>query len=129
MNVCVILGIQGPEAKCEALSQKAVRFEELKAWGAAPTFEQMNEYTRVNLRVRFLKGFCPSALADLNEKIFSKMGAQNMAHKKFPLTNQLLMSPDILTSGAFTRSKDVDQVPAWRDGAAGRALQALRRNN
>ena len=85
----------------------------------------MNEYTRLNLRVRFLKGFSASALEDLNTKIFCRMGALGMASKKFPLTNQLLMSSDILTSEAFSRSKDIEQVPGWRDGASGRALQAL----
>ena len=35
----------------------------------------------------------------------------------------MLMSPDLLLSGAFSRATDIEQVPAWRDGARGQELQ------
>ena len=35
----------------------------------------------------------------------------------------MLMSPDLLLSGAFSRRTDIEHVPAWRDGARGQELQ------
>ena len=35
----------------------------------------------------------------------------------------MLMSPDLLLGGAFSRATDIEQVPAWRDGARGQELQ------
>ena len=48
-----------------------VKLGDLQAWKAETTFEMMSNYAMVNQRVRFLKGFDETALADLNTKLFS----------------------------------------------------------
>ena len=45
------------------------------------TFELMPKYAMVNQRVRFLKGFDDTALADLNSQLFSVMGEKGIAHR------------------------------------------------
>ena len=77
----------------------------------------------VNQRVRFLKGFDDTALAELNSQLFSVMGEKGISHCKFPLGHAILMSADLLRSSAFGRAKDIEQVLAWRDGARGQELQ------
>ena len=49
-----------------------------------------------------------------NSQLFSVMGEKGIA---------MLMSPDLLLSGAFSRATDIEQVPARRHGARGQELQ------
>ena len=74
------------------------------------------------IRDSFLKGFCPAALQLLLTTV-AKWGEFGLASKHFPVNRSLLMSPEILTSTSFTKSRDKESVPAWRDGAAGSSLQ------
>ena len=45
------------------------------------------------------------------------------ANGKRPANSSILMEPALLVAAAFERESDKVQVPAWRDGAAGEALQ------
>ena len=109
-------------ARVAALANN-VKLGDLQTWKAETTFEMMSSYAMVNQRVRFLKGFDETALAYLNTQLFSVMGEKGIAHRKFPLGHAILMSPDLLLSSAFMRAKDIEQVPAWRDGGRGQELQ------
>ena len=94
--------------------------KELK--GAQTPHPQMNSYSAIMLRLRFLKGFSAAGITGLQE-IFERMGSMGLADRPFPISGSILMSPDILTSAAFTTSAEKDKVPAWRDGAMGDTLQ------
>ena len=88
----------------------------------------MLNYAMVNQRVRFLKGFDDTALADFNSQLFSVMGEKGIAHRKFPLRRSILRSPDLLQSSAFGRAKDIEQVPVGPrdfDGSRPVAQQVL----
>jgi hypothetical protein len=52
-----------------------------------------------------------------------EIGRRGLAGKVYPLSRAVLMDSAILTSAAFFLAKERDEVPAWRDGAAGEALQ------
>ena len=119
-----LLGKNPPtmESKVASLAKKDIGIRELNKWKAEPMFEDIKNYYGITNRLRFLKGFDPKA-RDALDNFFSNMGARGVSHRKFPLSNSILLSPDILTSAAFTRGKEQDSVPAWRDGAAGAVLQ------
>ena len=99
-------------ARVAALANN-IKLGDLQTWKAETTFEMMSSYAMVNQRVRFLKGFDETALAYLNTQLFSVMGENGIAHRKFPLGHAILMSPDMLLSSAFSRAKDIGQVLAW----------------
>ena len=119
-----LLGSQPPTlenklAVMRPLNVKAVK--ELK--GAVPAHPQMNSYSAIMLRQRFLKGFSEDGIRGLHELLYERMGKEGIADKPLPIPSTILMSPDILTSTAFSTSAEKDKVPAWRDGALGTALQ------
>ena len=57
-------------ARVAALANN-IKLADLQKWEAETTFESMANYAMVNQRVRFLKGFDDTALADLNSQLFS----------------------------------------------------------
>ena len=99
----------------------AKQIKELK--NAQTPHPQLNSYSAVMLRLRFLKGFSADGISGLHELLFERMGLMGLADRPFPISGTILMSPDILTSAAFQTSAEKDKVPAWRDGALGEALQ------
>ena len=82
---------------------------------------EMNSYQRVVQRVRAINGFGEWNL--LHKLVAEELGRRGFANKTFPLSQNLLMDPHILTSKAFTLKTDKDAVPLWRDGASGERLQ------
>ena len=82
---------------------------------------QMSSYDAVSMRFRFIRGFGPAQ--ELYKCVFGRMAEMGHAHGASPFPKAVLMDPAILTSAAFTSQKEQDEVPAWRDGAAGAALQ------
>jgi hypothetical protein len=86
-----------------------------------PAHPQMNTYEALALRHRVVKGFAPLKL--LHKAIFCRMGSMGKAHMASPLPKSVLLDPAILTSAGFVLQKDKEDVPPWRDGAAGEALQ------
>ena len=75
------------------------------------------------MRHRFVKGFNPVALERMRTEIADAMGRQGIAKAAFPVSRAVLMDPAILTSSAFSKPRDIESVPSWRDGAAGKELQ------
>ena len=119
-----LLGKSAPtmESKVASVAKKEIGVKELNKWKAEPMFEEIKNYYGITNRLRFIKGF-DSKARELLDNFFSNMGVHGVSHRKFPLSNAILLSPDILTTAAFARGKEQENVPAWRDGAAGAILQ------
>ena len=82
----------------------------------------LNSYQSISIRHRFTKGFSKEAIDKLIG-VWNRMGKMSIAHHRFPLTVGILMDPVILTSQAFERQVEKNNVPAWRDGKCGADLQ------
>ena len=69
-----------------------------------------------NIMLTDLQAWKPETTFDMmsNSQLFSVMGEQGIA---------MLSSPDLMLSGTFSRATDIEQVPAWRDGARRQELQ------
>ena len=106
-----------------ALSDKKAKRELLEKEKAATPHPQMRTYQDIQARHRFLKGFNPVALERLRTEIADAMGRQGIAKAAFPVSRAVLMDPAILTSAAFSKPRDIESVPSWRDGTAGKELQ------
>ena len=78
----------------------------------------LSGYSEVALRVRFLKGFEEEALSIL-QGIAHELGRRGLAHKPYPISKAVLMSPENLTTDAFTTAREKEAVPAYRDGHNG----------
>lgn len=116
-------GVCWTSSPCQELGGKANTLqnrlaaikEKNKAWCTSnkvtPNHVQMNSYSNFALRFRFVKGF--SALGKLHG-IWSRMGMEGLAHKKFPVPSTVLLGSAILTADAFTTNADRASVPAWR---------------
>ena len=113
----------GFDAKLAAITNKMVTKQWLNSKKVSLLHPQIKSYADLALRHRFLRGFVPEARQRLYDKIVLPMGERGLASKPFPITRAVLMDPNILTSDAFGTLKEKEDVPSWRDGAAGRALQ------
>ena len=82
---------------------------------------EMNNYNKIQLRVRAVLGF--HEFEDLHKQISEELGRRGALHKQFPLPSSLLLDPNILTSDGFSTPAEKTNVPMWRDGSAGRELQ------
>ena len=111
------------ERKLAAVTQKKVTRQFLTQKKVALVHPQIKVYADLALRHRFLRGFCAEARQRLHEKVVVEMGRRGLASRPFPLARAVLMDPSILSSDAFTTSREKEEVPAWRDGNAGKALQ------
>ena len=109
--------------KLKAVSAKGVTKQFLMAKKVVLLHPQIRGYSELALRHRFIKGFSESARRALHEKLSVEMGKRGLASKPFPLSRTVLMDAAILTTDAFMTTKEKEEVPAWRDGAAGAALQ------
>ena len=81
----------------------------------APQHCQMNSYSNLALRLRFIKGF--HALDKLAE-LASKMGMLRLVSKPFPVPKSVLLGSGILSSEAFSTSAERDSVPSWRNASS-----------
>ena len=106
-----------------AVGDKKAKREHLEKEKATTPHPQMRTYQDIQARQRFLKGFDAVALGRLRTEIADVMGRQGIAKAAFPVSRTVLLDPAILTSAAFGKPKELEQVPAWRDGAAGKELQ------
>ena len=106
-----------------AVGDKKAKREHLEKEKATTPHPQMRTYQDIQARQRFLKGFDAVALGRLRTEIADAMGRQGIAKAAFPVSRTVLLDPAILTSAAFGKPKELEQVPAWRDGAAGKELQ------
>ena len=97
--------------------------QELDNLGLPSAHAVISSYSPFSLRVRFLKGFAHEALEILRIDVWSRMAKVGQAHRKCPATAALLMDPVLLVAAAFDREKHRNEVPSWRDGDAGAALQ------
>jgi hypothetical protein len=109
--------------KITAITAKGITKQWLLAQKVGTTHPQMRSYTELALRHRFIRGFSERARCLLHSRITQEMGRRGLAHRAHPLTRSLLMDPAILCANAFHSTQEKDNVPAWRDGAAGEALQ------
>jgi hypothetical protein len=110
-------------AKLAAISHKSVTKQWLTAKKVALLHPQVKSYSELALRHRFLRGFCRAARDRLHTNLTMEMGRQGLASKPYPLSRAVLMDGGILTSAAFAAAKEKEEVPTWRDGQAGEALQ------
>lgn len=110
-------------AKMSAITNKMVTKQWLNSKKVSLLHPQIKGYADLALRHRFLRGFCPEALQRLRDRIVIPMGQKGLASKPFPISRAVLMDSNILTSDAFSTLKEKEDVPSWRDGAAGRSLQ------
>ena len=113
----------GFDAKLAAITNKMVTKQWLNSQKVSLLHPQIKSYADLALRHRFLRGFVPEARQRLYDKIVMPLGERGLASKPFPISRAVLMDRNILTSDAFGTLKEKEDVPSWRDGAAGRALQ------
>jgi hypothetical protein len=113
----------GFDAKLAVITNKLVTKQWLNSKKVTLLHPQIKSYADLALRHRFLRGFSQEARQRLHEKIVLPMGEKGLANKPFPISRAVLMDPSILTSDAFTTLKEKEDVPSWRDGAAGKSLQ------
>ena len=111
------------DAKLAVITNKIVTKQWLNSKKVSLLHPQIKGYADLALRHRFLRGFSPEARQRLHDKIVLPMGERGLASKPFPISRAVLMDSGILTSDAFSTLKEKEDVPSWRDGAAGRALQ------
>jgi hypothetical protein len=104
------------ENRVKAVCQKHVGKKYLSDQKAAPIHPQMNSYSAVVTRHRFLKGFDREALQILCKDLFGRAGREGYAAKSPPLSRNVICSDHILTSEAFTTAAEKESVPTWRDG-------------
>jgi hypothetical protein len=109
--------------KVKVVIQRSVTKAFLLGKKASVIHPQMRGYSELALRHRFLKGFCQEARDRLRSNLVIEIGRRGLASKPFPLSRQVLMDAAILVSDGFPPGKERDNIPAWRDGAAGRMLQ------
>ena len=107
--------------RIEALTTQGVTKKFLDKERAAIQHPEMNNYNKVQLRVRAVLGFHEFPL--LHKSISEELGRRGLMHKAFPLPSSLLLDPNILTSDGFSSPSEKTNVPMWRDGASGRELQ------
>ena len=109
--------------KLNAMNHKDINSKWMIANKVKCQHPHMESLQEMSLRVRFLKGFSPDALAFIRTDICSYCAEAGLSHKPFPLSRHVLLSADILTTAAFAHGKDKEGVPAYRDGEAGKELQ------
>jgi len=107
--------------KLNAVSQNMVTKRWLSDKNAKIAHPHLSTYELVAQRHRFIRGFEP--IHELYEAVFSKMGLLGLAHQQSPLPKSVLIDPIILNKNGFHAQREKEQVPAWRDGDAGRQLQ------
>ena len=128
-KVAAVPGVpQSPESatfskKVAAITSKGITKQWLLAQKVVTMHPQMRSYTELALRHRFIRGFSQAARCLIHERLTQEMGRRGLAHRAHPLSRSLLMDPAILTASAFHSTLEKENVPAWRDGAAGEALQ------
>ena len=107
--------------RIEVMTTQGVTKKYLDKEKAAIRHPEMNNYNKIQLRVRAVLGF--HEFADLHKQISEELGRRGLLHKPFPLPSSLLLDPNILTSDGFVSPAEKTNVPLWRDGAVGRELQ------
>ena len=104
-----------------AMKTDGVTKKWLDSQKAAIAHPDMKTYNTVQTRVRAVLGF--HEFEEIHQTITAELGLRGHLHKAFPLTGTLLLDSNILTSDGFVTQAEKQNVPQWRDGAAGRLLQ------
>ncbi|CAK0793449.1 unnamed protein product [Prorocentrum cordatum] len=89
----------------------------------APTWSnKVKAIMKQECNLNWLKQNKVQALDILMADIWSELGKQGLAHKPFPITRAIWVSPEILTTAAFSTTREKEAVPPCRDGQAGEQL-------
>ena len=109
------------ENKLSMMSKASVNKKFLENNKVMIKHPQLRVYKDIVLRVRAVRGFHELPL--LHKLIIEQMARKGLASRQCPVTSNLLLDPNILTSEGFFSPAEKEQVPPWRDGALGHQIQ------